>query len=90
MEYFPAGMPSLGTYMPSNTLVNLLLPEPLLSTMADASDAQLPQNAPIPATALPRDRLSQLPNDLLDTIYSLVFQFEDGPWTLHVKKRLGS
>ena len=58
--------------------------------MADASDARLPPNASISVTALPRDRLSLLPNELLDTIYSLVFQFEDGPWTLHVKKGLDS
>ena len=55
--------------------------------MADANDAKLPQNAFKSAVALPCDRLSLLPNELLDTIYSLVFQFEDGPWTVRVTQR---
>lgn len=33
------------------------------------------------------DRLSVLPKELLDEIYSLVFPSENGPWTVHVQAK---
>ena len=56
--------------------------------MTDADDTQITQGGPISAVTSPRDRFSLLPNELLDTIYSFVFQFEDGPWTIHVTRKL--
>ena len=36
----------------------------------------------------PTDRLSLLPKEVLDMIYSLVFQSDVGPWTLHIKPKI--
>lgn len=53
--------------------------------MAGRNKTHTIQIGAVSATKAPDDRLSLLPKELLDTIYSLVFHSEDGPWTLHIK-----
>ena len=71
----------------SNTLLNLLLPQSQIPIMTNVNNAQLPEYAPISAVTSSRDRLSLLPNELLDSIYSLVFQSDEGPWSLRVTRK---
>lgn len=40
---------------------------------------------PVSTTIPPTDRLSLLPKELLDKIYSLVLQSDTSPWTLYIK-----
>ena len=56
--------------------------------MALRNHAEMARYGPVSTAISPTDRLSLLPKELLDMIYSLVFQSDVGPWTLHVKPKI--
>lgn len=58
--------------------------------MASQEIAHIVQNGPFSTGTIPDDRLSFLPKELLDIIYSLVFHSEKGPCTLHIRRKLPS
>ena len=55
--------------------------------MALRDYAEMAQIDPVSTTKSPTDRLSLLPKELLDMIYSFIFQSENGPWTIHIKQK---
>lgn len=52
--------------------------------MAECNNATMVASGPALITTAPDDRLSRLPQEILDAIYALVFHPENGPWTLHI------
>lgn len=53
--------------------------------MALRNHAEMARSGSVSTAISPTDRLSLLPKELLDMIYSLVFKFDDGPSTIHIK-----
>ena len=53
--------------------------------MADRKSDNMVQSHPASTITSPDDRLSLLPQAILDTVYSFVFRSANGPWTLRIK-----